>query len=271
MVSPALGAFRTWRLLALAALRAESHHRANFVLGILGGIALQCAGLAFIGTILSRFGALGGWSLPEIMLLYGMRLTAHGLWTIPFSQLLQIDVAVREAEFDRYLTRPVNPLIQLMTRRMPLTTLGDILGGLIVLGIALGLNDIRWTVPLALYFVLALVGGALIEVSFQLATSAIAFRLLSTTSLKITIDNLFNSFGNYPIKIFGPVARWGLTVVFPLAFAAYLPASLLLNRAGELWVPAWLAWAAPAVGALLFVLAYAAWRSQLSHYSSSGN
>jgi ABC-2 type transport system permease protein len=264
-------AFRTWRLLAFAALRAESYHRANFLLGILGGIALQCAGLAFIGTILTRFGALGGWTLPEILLLYGMRLTAHGLWTIPFSQLLTIDVAVREAEFDRYLTRPVNPLIQLMTRRMPLTTVGDIVGGLVVLGIALGLNDIHWSAPLVCYLLLALVGGALIEVSFQLATSAIAFRLLSTSSLKITIDNLFGTFGNYPVKIFGPVARWGLTVVFPLAFAAYLPASALLGRTGELWVPPWVAWAAPAVGAGLFALAYALWQSQLSHYSSSGN
>lgn len=270
-MAEALRAFRTWRMLAVAALRAESHHRANFVLAILGGIALQCAGLAFIGTVLARFGTLGGWSLPQIMLLYGMRLTAHGLWTIPFSQLLQIDVAVREAEFDRYLTRPVNPLIQLMTRRMSLTTVGDITGGVAVLGIALGLNDIRWSVPLVLYLVLALVGGALIELSFQLATSAVAFRLLSTTSIKITIDNVFNTFGNYPIKIFGPVARWGLTVVFPLAFAAYLPASMLLDRSGELWVPPWVGWGAPAAGALLFALAYAAWRSQLSHYSSSGN
>jgi ABC-2 type transport system permease protein len=271
VVSDGLKAFRTWRLLALAALRAESHHRANFVLGILGGIALQCAGLAFIGTILSRFGALGGWSLPELMLLYGMRLTAHGLWTVPFSQLLSIDYAVREAEFDRYLTRPANPLIQLMTRRMPLTPVGDILGGLAVLATALALNDIRWTPLLVLYLVLAIVGGALVELSFQLATSAIAFRLLSTASVKITIDNVFNTFGNYPIKIFGPVARWGLTVVFPLAFAAYLPTSILLGRGGELWVPPWIAWGAPVVGAALFALAYTTWRSQLDHYSSSGN
>ncbi|GFJ96330.1 hypothetical protein Prum_099720 [Phytohabitans rumicis] len=59
--------------------------------------------------------------------------------------------------------------------------------------------------------------------------------------------------------------------MFPLAFVAYLPAAVLLNRTGELAVPAWLAWASPAVGGLLTFLAYRFWRWQSRYYTSSGH
>lgn len=262
---------RVWAVLARAGLRTELQYRANFVFGILGGLALQGAGLAVIGTILARFQTIGGWSLPELMLLYGMRLTSHGLWTLPCSNLMAVDTAVREAEFDRYLTRPVSPFVQLITRRLPVTTISDLAGGLAILCVALATTHLHWTPARVLLLVLALVGGALIELSGQTAIAGLAFRMLSTTSLKFTFDDVFGTFGNYPTKIFGPAARWALTVVLPLAFASYFPATVLLGRTGELWIPAWLASLAPAVGAALFVAAYRFWRGQLRHYASSGH
>lgn len=262
---------RVWAALARAGLRTELQYRANFAFGILGGLALQGAGLAVIGTILARFRDIGGWSLPELMLLYGMRLTSHGLWTLPCSNLMVIDTAVREAEFDRYLTRPASPFVQLVTRRLPVTTISDLLGGLAVLGVALATTHLHWTAPRVLLLVLALVGGALIELSGQTAIAGLAFRMLSTTSLKFALDDVFNTFGNYPTKIFGPAARWALTVVLPLAFASYFPVTVLLDRTDELWVPAWLAACSPAVGAALFAAAYRFWRRQLRHYASSGH
>jgi viologen exporter family transport system permease protein len=263
--------FRVWAALARAGLRTELQYRANFVFGVLGGLALQGAGLAFIGTILARFATIGGWTLPEIMLLYGMRLTSHSLWTLPCSNLMVSDYAVREAEFDRYLTRPVNPFVQLITRRLPVTTISDLLGGVAILSVGLATAPVHWSVPKIVLLVFALVGGALIELSCQTVGAGLAFRMLSTVSLKITIDNVFNTFGNYPAKIFGPAARWLLTCAFPLAFASYFPATVLLGRTGELWIPVWLACCSPAVGILLFAAAYRFWHRQLNHYASSGN
>jgi ABC-2 type transport system permease protein len=246
-----LRGLRVWAVLARAGLHTSMQYRANFVLGILGGLALQGVGLAFIGTILTRFATIGGWTLPEIILLYGMRLTSHALWTVPCAPLMFMDRLVQRAEFDRFLTRPVNPLIQVITNRLQITTIADLAGGLAVLGTGLVLVPVHWSPALVVLLALALLGGALLELSFQLATSALTFRMLSTTSLKITADNAFNLIGNYPIKIFSPIARWGLTCAFPIVFASYFPASVILDRTGELWVPPWLAAGAPAVGLLL--------------------
>ncbi|MEY9936435.1 ABC transporter permease [Streptacidiphilus sp. MAP5-3] len=261
---------RIWAVLARAGLRTTLQYRANFVLGVLGGLALQGMGLAFIGTVMSRFATIGGWTLPEIVLLYGMRLTSHALWTIPCSPLMYMDRLVQRAEFDCFLTRPVNPLVQVITTRPSITTVADLVGGVATLTAGLVLAPVRWSPLLVLLLPFALAGGALVELSFQLASSALAFRMLSTLSLKLAVDNAFNTIGNYPIKIFGPVARWGMTCAFPLAFASYFPTTVLLDRTGELWIPPWLAVAAPAVGLLLFLAAYRFWFGQLRHYTSGG-
>jgi ABC-2 type transport system permease protein len=260
-----------WWLLARAAYRGEFQYRANFLMGVLGGLVYQGSSLAVIGVVLARFGSIGGWGLPEVAFLYGMRLTAHALFMVPFAQLAQVDHVVREGEFDRYLTRPAGLLTQVITRRSSTMAVGDLIGGVAVLAVAVGRVPVHWTVPAVGYLVLAVVGGAMVEGAFHVGGSALVFRLLSTFHLKLIFDMTFNTFGNYPMRIFRGGVRFGLTFAFPLAFVAYLPATVLLDRTGELSVPRWLALGAPLVGALLFAAAYRFWRHQTRYYTSSGH
>ncbi|MET9730124.1 ABC-2 family transporter protein [Streptomyces sp. NPDC006458] len=262
---------RTYRLLVGAAWRAEMQYRGNLLANILGGLCYQGAGLAFIWAVLDRFGDLGGWSLGEIAFLYGLRLAAHGLWVVPGHQLIFVDQVVVEGEYERYLVRPVPPLLQLLTRRFRPIALGDLAGGLALLAVAGSQAPVDWSAPAVAFLVLAVVGGAMVEASTQLAASALVFRLLKTMPVKQLIDGIFNEFGNYPMGVFGPAARFGLTFVFPLAFVAYLPSTVLLNRTGELSVPPELAWFSPLVGVVLLLIAYRFWCRQSRHFQSSGH
>ncbi|GAB2794034.1 ABC transporter permease [Amycolatopsis magusensis] len=263
--------FRYWWSATRAALRAEAQYRANFVVSVIASLCYQGVGLASIGVVLSTFETLGGWTLPEVAFLYGLRLTAHGLWVVLFSQLLVIDQIVREGHFDRFLVRPGNPLVHLMTHRTALTPVGDLLGGLVLLAVVMTLVPVNWSLLGILYLIAAVVGGALTELSLQLAASSLTFRTLSSQALRVTIDTIFGTFGNYPTKIFSAAARFALTFLLPLAFVAYLPGAVLLDKAGELHVPAVVGYAAPAVGVVLFAAAYAVWRRQLRHYQSGGH
>ncbi|ARQ72671.1 ABC transporter permease [Streptomyces marincola] len=263
--------FRIYRLLLGAAWRAEMQYRGNLLMNVLGGLCYQGAGLAFIWAVLDRFGNLGGWTLGEIVFLYGLRLAAHGVWVVPGHQLIFVDQVVVEGEYERYLVRPAPPLLQLLTRRFRPIALGDLAGGLALLAIAGTQVPVDWSVPAVAFLILAVFGGAMVEASAQLTASALVFRLLKTMPIKMLIDGLFNEFGNYPMKIFGPAARFGLTFVFPLAFVAYFPSTALLNRTGELSVPSAVAWFSPLVGFVLLFLAYRFWCRQSRHFQSSGH
>jgi len=262
---------RMYRVLVAASMRAQGQYRANLIIELIGAIAYQGAGFAFIWVVVDRFGNIGGWSLAELALLYGLRLGAHGFFTFGFAQLMgRITEVVREGEFDRYLTRPVNPLIQLLTRRFNLTVLGDLVGGIALIIAGATHADVAWTAASLGYLVLALLGAALVEAAMHLTASALAFRMTTTYALSSAIDQLLSTLGGYPLKIFPVAVQFGLTFVFPLAFIAYFPATVLLGRTDELVIP-WLAAVAPLVGMILFAAAYGYWRSQIRHYSSTGH
>ena len=262
---------RVYRALAGAALRTEAQYRANLGLWILGGVAYQGVGFAFIWVVIRQFGTLAGWPLGEIAFLYGMRLAAHAIFAVPFGELFGIDYIIREGRFDRYLIRPVNPFIQVITGRLRLQTLGDVAGGFTLLAVAARLVPVAWTPASIAYLIAALLGGALIEAGLQTIISALAFRMLSVTSLRIFTDNILTTFGGYPLSILPAAARFGLTFIIPHAFIAYFPATILLGRSHQLAVPAALAAAAPATGAVLFTAALWLWHRQINRYTSSGH
>ncbi|WP_310728624.1 ABC-2 family transporter protein [Streptomyces sp. N2A] len=262
---------RTYRLLVAAAFSAEFQYRGNLLINIAGGLFYQGVGLAFLWAVLERFGTIGGWGLDEITFLYGMRLMAHSLWATPGNQLIYVDEVIVGGEYDRYLVRPAPPLVQLLARRLRLTALGDLIGGVALLAFASSRAPVDWSPAAAGYLVLAIIGGALVEGALQLAACALAFTMKKTMPIRLTIDTVFNDFGNYPLKIFGSAASFGLTFLFPLAFVAYLPATMLLNREEELAVPSWLGWGAPAAGVLLMYAAYRFWVWQSRSYESSGH
>ncbi|MEQ4304367.1 ABC-2 family transporter protein [Plantactinospora sp. B6F1] len=262
---------RAWWLLTRAAVRAQAQYRVNVVVTVLAGAVYQGVGLASIAVVLHQFGDLGTWSVAEVTFLYALRLTAHGVWVAPFNQLLSIDEIVREGHFDRFLVRPGNPLLYFLTYRVSLMPTGDLLGGLVLLAVASAVAPIDWSVAAVAYVVLAVLGGACLELGIQLGLAALTFRTLSTQALRSTIDTVFNTFGGYPMHIFSGTAQFVSTFVLPLAFVAYLPGTVLMNRTGELRVPGWLAAGSPVVGCLLLVGAYAIWVRELRRYQSSGH
>ncbi|GLW99892.1 ABC-2 family transporter protein [Microtetraspora sp. NBRC 16547] len=255
-----------WRL-QRASMRGALQYRLNTVIGIATGVAYQGSGFAFVWVVMHTFPSLAGWSLKEVAFLYGLRLTAHAFYVLPFSSLFGLEFLVREGELDRVLLRPLNPLVQIIARRLGVGQLGDLLAGLVLLVIAAPPLS-----PAMIAFCLAaVVGGALVEASFALVLASMSLRTLNGFALWTFVDDLFSRFGSYPMSVFGGATQWVLTFVLPVAFVAYVPASVLLDKTGALNVPALVAYGSPLLGVALFALAYQVWRHQLRHYQSAGN
>lgn len=263
--------FRVCIRLWAAATRAEAQYRANLIVWIVGGVAYQGVGFAFVWVILARFQSIGTWSLAEIAFLYGMRLTSHAMFAGVIGQLFGIGYIIRDGLFDRYLVRPISPLLQVLTGRVRLQVLGDIVGGVSLLAGGIASVHIDWTLGRWAYLAGALLGGALVEAALQVSISALAFRMLSVNALRAFIDGILTTFGGYPLSIFSQAARLGLTFVVPLAFIAYFPATVLLQKTAQLAVPAIVAACSPIIGLFLFVASLYIWKRESLHYSSSGH
>lgn len=117
--------------------------------------------------------------------------------------------------------------------------LDALVGGRIV---GLAIVDIEWTPAKVLFLIASLIGGAMLDGAFQLGPASITFRYLDSMPLRMVFDNVFSQFGGYTLSILERTARGFLTFIVPLAFMAWVPATVLLERTDELPFPGWLAW-----------------------------
>jgi len=253
-----------------AGVRGQLQYRMNFVIWAAVGIVFQLTGFFFLWALLARFRSIAGWSLEEIAFLYGLRLLGHALTVFFLGGTQLVDWLVREGAFDRYLVRPVPLLLMVVTWFRP-SAVGDLLGGIVLFAAASRVVPLDLSLPAVAYLGLAVLGATLIEGGLRLAIAAMAFRFLQTHGILWFVDTIFNNFGNLPLRIFGSAVELLLTFVLPVAFVAYLPASVLLGRTSELTIQPAIAYAAPLVGVIVFGLAYLLWHHELPRYQSSGH
>ena len=256
--------------LGLASLRSEFQYRANALSSVLGGILFQITGFVVVWIIVDRFNQIGGWTLSEMTFLYGMRLTSHGIFYLCFSQMFELDGVLISGEYDRFLVRPLSPLVQLFTRKLRVNCFGDLIGGIALLAVATPRVDIAWTPLAAAFLVLAVIGGALVEGAVQVTLGSLSFRFLNLIAVRAMVNEVFNQYGNYPQKIFPTGLQLVLTFALPVAFVAYFPASVLLERTNEIIVVPWLAAVAPLVGLALYLVALRIWQRASRGYQSAG-
>jgi ABC-2 type transport system permease protein len=187
------------------------------------------------------------------------------------NQLFRFDRIVQEGDWDRYLVRPMPIWAQMMFTQFRIPPLGDFCSGLILLVVALAHVEVAWTPTLVLFLPLAIVGGALIDGAFQLGTAAFAFRFMATLPLRIIFDDFQGRFASYPMTIFERPMQAFLTWVVPMAFMAWIPSTVLLDRTTELPFPGWVAWLSPVIGLTLMTLAVTLFRKESRNYQSAGH
>lgn len=257
-----------WHLVT-ASIRGQMQYRLNFVIGVLSGMFFQGIGIVFVWAILETFTSLGGWNFTEIALLYGLRLTAHGVYLLFFSNLISIDNMVREGGYDRLLVRPIHPMLQLMFGEFRITVLGDLVGGLAILIAAMSAQAVAWNATNVLLIITAILGGALIDGAFQILPASLTFRYIESWPSRVIFDDIFSRFGNYPLNIFGQAAERMLTFLVPVAFVAWLPVATLLEK--PTFMSVWAGWLSVPIGVVAFGIAMMVFVRSSRGYQSSGS
>ncbi len=241
-------------------------YRVNFLIGAISTVFVQAAGLLAIWVVMRQIPDLEGWSLAEILLIYGMitlsksinHMFADNLWTLGRDY-------VRTGTFDRFLVRPIDPLFHLLADRFCHDGIGNFLVGLVLVAIAASRLDIAWTPAPVGYLVLMVLSGGLIFIALNLMTAVSGFWLMDSVPVTRVIFEM-HEFAKYPLVIYPRAIGVLLTFLIPYGFASFFPASYLMGRE----ISPILAWGAPLVAAVLMVIALGVWRFGLRHYSSTG-
>ena len=164
----------------------------------LGVFLTQGLNLLFLNVIFQHIPSLEGWTFQEIAFIYGFSLIPKGLDHLFFDNLWALGQRlVRKGEFDKYLTRPINPLFHILVETFQIDALGELLVGGILL--ATTATSIAWTLPKFLIFLVCIPFATLIYTSLKIATASIAFWTKQSGAM-IYIFYMFNDFAKYPIS-----------------------------------------------------------------------
>ncbi|MGW3658244.1 ABC transporter permease [Streptomyces sp. NPDC005151] len=262
---------RAYGLIVAMWLRSTMAYRASFAMTAFGNFA--ATGFDFVAILLmfAHVDELGGYTLPEIALLYGASGTAFGLADLVLGSMDRLGRRVRDGTLDTLLVRPVPVLAQVAADRFALRRLGRITQGLLVLGYGLAVLDIAWT-PLKVVMVpLMLLSGAAIFGAVFVGGAAFQFFAQDAAEVQNSFTYGGNTLLQYPPTVFAKDLVRGVTFVVPLAFVNWLPALYVLGREYPLGLPEWVAFLPPVVAGVCWVLAGAAWRAGLRSYRSTGN
>jgi ABC-2 type transport system permease protein len=252
-------------------LRGQLQYRASFVMQTFGQLLIT--GFEFLGiaALFARFGALGGFSLPEVAFFYGLCDVSFALADAMGRGFESVGTLLKSGDFDRLLLRPRSTVLQVLGQELTLKRFGRFAQGVVVMAWAAGAAHVVWTVPKVLLLLAACAGGVCLFLGVFMLQAASCFWTIET----LEIWNAFSYGGNfaaqYPLPIFRRWFRRFLMVVLPLACVNYWPAIAILDHPDPLGTPAFLPWVSPLAGGAFLALAWLAWRAGLRRYASTGS
>ncbi|MFJ6807829.1 ABC transporter permease [Streptomyces anulatus] len=262
---------RAYGLIMAMWVRSTMAYRASFAMTVFGDFTVTAFDFVTILLMFTHVDALGGYTLPEIALLYGLSATAFGLCDLLLGSMDRVGRRVRDGTLDTLLVRPVPVLAQVAADRFALRRLGRITQGLLVLGYALVSLDIAWTPLKVLMLPMTVVSGAAIFGAIFVAGAAFQFVAQDASEVQNSFTYGGTTLLQYPPTIFAKDLVRGVTFVVPLAFASWLPALYVLGREYPVDLPQWVAFLPPLVAAGCWALAGLAWRAGLRAYRSTGS
>ena len=265
-----LGLYR--RMLG-ATVRSLMQHRVSFFMQLLSATLITLVEFGALVLVLQRFDGVGGWSIGEVAMLYGLVGSSFKLLETVGAGLDPHDFGeqVRLGRFDQILLRPAGLMTQVLAGKFDLHRVGQVIEAFLIFGVGVALAGVVWTPAKLAYLPLVFLGQMAFFAGLYLIGSTITFWTVDSIEAMNVLTYGGQEMMSYPMHIFQPWLRRTFTYVIPAIFLNYYPALYLLDRPDPLGLPGWSPFVAPLVGMTVLAAAWRFWRFGLRHYGSTGS
>lgn len=258
---------RVYRLRFKLALKIQSHSLANFYIGIFAFLVIQFSSILFLNIIFENVVNLEGFSFYQMIALYGFSQLTRGLDHF-YSDYLWV-FATRgyiRGEFDKYLTRPISPLFQIMIERIQFDALAEFLIGLLLVFYSLVNLNIPITLITLLQILFFTIVGSTTYTCLKIIGTASAFWIKNGFPVVKSLYS-FGDFAKYPMTIYPQLLQTLLTFVLAYALTAYIPVQAIFMNGFtmELIIKTLTIWLS------LILISTLIWKRGTNRYEGSGN
>ena len=246
-------------------LRTAMQHKASFFLLVIGQFLLSFTTLIGMWFLFDRFSAVGGFTLPQVMLTFSVNLAGFTFAEVFFRGFDTFPTMLGNGEFDRILARPRSAVFLILCSRMDFARFGRVLQSVLMLCAAIPTCGVAFTLPKVLTLILALFGSTALYAALFTVYATLSF--WTTESLEFM--NIFTDggreFGAYPFSIYGDVVLKITTFLIPIACTQYYPLLFLMDKG-----PWWYA-LTPLAGFVFWIPTILFWKAGVRHYKSTGS
>ncbi len=255
-----------YRKILIQDLKSKMSYRADFVISNIGMIVSNLVGFVTFAILFKNFPSINGWTMYEMLFLYGFSLIALTPVQCFFDNNWNLRYAVKTGDFIKYCFRPINIFFYYISEVFDVKGLGQLTFGIGTLVFAWRHLGIPVTPIIIAQTVLFLFAASLFMIAIMNFAAATCFWIQNSGYIMVIMFR-FKDFAKYPASIFNSVFRIVFTFVIPIAFIAYYP-SLVILRPNEIPL---LSWLSPLIGLLFFYLSYRFWLLGAQKYDGTGS
>ena len=256
---------------AAANLRAEMQYRSSFLMESLGTLVSAAMNFLAIWALFGRFGSIGGWTLAEVALFYGV---VHVVFAVAEAIGRGFDLfgpLIKDGALDRVLLRPRSTLLQVLGSSLAPKRIGRLLQGSVVLGWALSALEGGPSLDDVALLMWAFLGGVAAYFALLMLSAVLSFWTTETLELFAIVTHGGVETTQYPIPVFHRALRYLFLFVVPIGSVTYFPVVHVLGRPDPLGAPAAVAWLAPMAGFIFLALTAVLWQLGVRRYTSTGS
>jgi len=251
-------------LFARVSIQDTAAYRVDFLVHVVTAIVHLAGELVAVWIIFSNTRTLAGWSVYESIALLGVfRVMIGGITLFIAPNMRRVMEDIRQGGLDFLLLTPLSSQFYASFRSVVAWRVTDILLGIGLTTYAVIHLGRSFHVGAVASFVVMIAAGVAIIYCFWLILATCAFWFTRISNIEMVFWNIFEA-GRYPIDVYSPRIRWGLTYLIPLAFLITFPAGTLLGKPHSAKLGLSIVAAAVA-----FVLATLFWRLGLRRYSGA--
>ena len=251
-------------------LRSQFAYPINACFGLLNQFLYFFMEFLAMWALFAQFDEMCGWTLQEVFLTYGIINWAFAMAEV-FMRGFESNMfsLVRNGEYDRYLLRPVNTIVQISAFSFQLARLGRAIQAFIVLivGIVINrnlINSYEWLV-----LVYTIIAGCLLYFALYMFVGIIIFKITQNTEFMSVFIQGSVSTMQYPMIAFPRWLQKLFTYVLPATTVTYFPIATILDK--PISISPTIGYLVPGICYLYFGLALVIFRLVEKSYISTGN
>ena len=248
-------------------MKAILAYEADFTILMFSAVLVQIIGFAFIWAIFQRIPSVNGWTFWQVVMMYALIYVTEGVGSLFFEGTWRVSQLVYDGQFDQMLLRPISPIVQVLAGAVGFNGLGNIVTGMVLIGISMANSPIEWTPGRLVMFAILLVSASTIRVAINLGSAASAFWIRTPWSMVPTFVHQLGDFAKYPITIYSLGVQALIVVAVPFAFISFFPTAYVFGV--EAWSLAGLL--TPLVALYCLFMAVVLFRFGLRRYESTGH